>query len=208
MVDPPFFEQKLIKLAVIFGLVNFVVGYSNFLKVRLEQVEVIAITSSIRRRGWEINRKVTNTWTTKERLYERAEVCVLSRQVVVCVSTKVAFPSGNVEVASAAARAHGVLLNGNCQPKDSFYCLWRVYGFGNQPRKPFVELLDESGVNLAVRVVFMQVHPRTIRNYAVSTVGADEDQIPDVDNIRRAFEKGVINNRVLIWNDSQFVLVW
>jgi uncharacterized protein (UPF0179 family) len=55
-------------------------------------------------------------------------------------------------------------------------------------------LLDESSVNLAVRVVFVQVHPCTIRNYAVSTVGADEDHILRVDNIRRAFEKSIINN--------------
>jgi len=127
---------------------------------------------------------------------------MLSHQVGVCISTKVALPSGNVEVASAAVRAHSVLLNRNRQPKDSFCCLWWMYGFGNQPWKPCVELLEESGLNLAVRVVFMQMHPRTIRNDAVSTVGADKDHILCVDNIRCAFEKSVINDRVLIWNEE------
>jgi hypothetical protein len=194
VVDPSFFQQKLIKLAVIFGLVNFVAGYCNLLKVRLEQVEVILTANSIGHQDWEINRKVTDTWTTKERLYERGEVCVLSHQVGICISTKVALPSGDVDVATLAARAYDVLLNGNRQPKDSFYCLGWMYRFGNQPRKPFAELLEESGVNLAVRVVFMQVHPRTIRNDAVSTVGADEDHILRVDDIRRAFEKSVVDD--------------
>ena len=116
------------------------------------------------------------------------------RHVGVSISAMVALPSGNVEIASSAARAHSVILNGNCQPKDSFYYLRWMYRFGNQPRKPLVELLDESGVNLAVRVVFKQVHPRTIRNDRVSAVGADKDHILRVDNIRRAFEKSIIND--------------
>ena len=200
MVDPSFFLQKLIKLAIIFGLMNFIVRYCNFLKVRLEYVEVIT-SSIVGNQDWEINRKVTYVWTTKERLYERWEVCVLSHQVGVCISTKVALPSGNVEVASSATRAHSVLINGNRQPKDSFCYLRGMYRFGNQPRESLVELLKKSGVNLALRVVFLQVYPCTIRNNAVSTVGADEDHILRVDNVRRAFEKSIINDRVLIWKD-------
>ena len=76
-----------------------------------------------------------------------------------------------------------------------------------QVRKLSIQLAVETMSNFAVRVLLTEVVQCTSRIYTLSALSTDENLIFHIDNIRCAFKKRFIEDRVFIWEDMQLVLI-
>jgi hypothetical protein len=116
-------------------------------------------------------------------------------------------PSGEIDVASQAASTDDVRFKGNRQSKDGIYDLQWVDLLRYKSWKPRIQLRDEIGPDLAVRVVFTEVFWRTIRIDAVAAIRTDQGHEFEVDDIWCAPEKIIVDNRLLIGKNARFMHV-
>ena len=117
-------------------------------------------------------------------------------------------PTIEITVATTAASTDGVHLNGNAQPKDRSYDVQRMDHFRNEARELGVELLSEIPSDFAMTVVFMEVINSTVKVGAISAIRTDEGVILLINDIGRASEKGVIDDRMLVWQGPHFPFAW
>jgi hypothetical protein len=116
-------------------------------------------------------------------------------------------PSGKIKVASVAASTDSVWFNGNRQPEDGFYHLERMDLIRHKSRKPRFKSRDEISSDLAVGMFFMEVFRRAIRVDAMPAIRTNKDHVLIVDNIWCAPEKIIIDNRMLIRQNTGFMHV-
>jgi hypothetical protein len=117
-------------------------------------------------------------------------------------------PTIEITVAMTAASTDGVHFNGNAQPEDRSYDVQWMDHFRNEARELGVELLSEIRSDFAMTVLFTKVIHSMVRVGAISAIRTDEGPILLINDIGGAPEKGVIDDRVLVWQGPHFPFAW